>query len=131
MRRGIVRSCHDLSDGGFWAALAECSLGGRLGASVDLDAVPTSRETERETDSKRGRESERLLFCETPSRLLVTISPRDRARLARHMAGTQFACIGEVTADARVRVAAAGREQATIDLSEIARAWKREGREAL
>jgi hypothetical protein len=47
------------------------------------------------------------------------------------MAGTQFACIGEVTADARVRVAAAGREQATIDLNEIARAWKREGREAL
>ncbi|MCX7040800.1 MAG: AIR synthase-related protein, partial [Spirochaetes bacterium] len=131
IRRGIVRSCHDLSDGGLWAALAECSLGGRLGASIDLEAVPTSRETERETDSKRGRESERLLFCETPSRLLVTISPRDHARLARHMAGAPLACIGEVTADAGVRVAAAGRELATIELGEIARAWKREGREAL
>jgi hypothetical protein len=35
-----------------------------------------------------------------------------------------------VTADARVRVAAAGRELAAIDVDEIARAWKPEGSEA-
>ncbi len=123
MRRGIVRSCHDLSDGGLWAALAECSLGGRLGARVDLTELPVSPAC--------GRESERLLFCETPSRLIVTVSPRDRARWTRAMARAPLACIGQVTADARVRVAAAGRELATIDMEEIARAWKPEGSEAL
>ena len=40
MRRGLVRSCHDLSDGGLWVALAESALGGRLGARVLLDQVP-------------------------------------------------------------------------------------------
>jgi phosphoribosylformylglycinamidine (FGAM) synthase-like enzyme len=132
MGRGMVHSCHDLSDGGLWAALAECSLGGRLGASIDLDAVPTSREPGREPgcERERGRENERLLFCETPSRFVATVSPRDRARWIRAMAGAPLACIGEVTADARVRVAAAGRELAAIDVDEIARAWKPEGGEA-
>ncbi len=39
-RRGLVASCHDLSDGGLWVALAESALGGGLGADVSLDAVP-------------------------------------------------------------------------------------------
>ena len=41
-RRGILRSCHDLSDGGLWAALAESALGGDCGARVALDEVPVS-----------------------------------------------------------------------------------------
>ena len=123
MRRGIVRSCHDLADGGLWAALAESSLGGRLGASIDLDAVPTSRETGREC----GREAERLLFCETPSRLLVSVRPRDLARWMRAMSGAALSRIGEVTADEQVRVTAAGREVAAIRIGEISRAWKAEG----
>lgn len=134
MRRGIVRSCHDLSDGGLWAALAESALGGRLGAVIDLDDVPTSGEPGSGADNGPGLgtglvrcwESERLLFCETPSRLLVSVSPRHQAAWARAMAGTPFACIGTVTADAHVRVAAAGRELASIDLEEIVGAWKPE-----
>ena len=119
IRRGIVRSCHDLADGGLWAALAESSLGGRLGASVDLDAVRTS--------GRCGREAERLLFCETPSRLLVSVRARDQARWMRAMSGAVLSRIGEVTAHEQVRVTAAGREVAAISLGEISRAWKAEG----
>ncbi len=71
----LVRSCHDLSDGGLWVALAESCLGGELGARVALDALPVVR--------GGGREPERLLFCETPSRFLVSVAPAGRARWER------------------------------------------------
>ena len=44
LRRGLVRSCHDLSDGGLWAALAESCLGGDCGADISLDDVPLPRQ---------------------------------------------------------------------------------------
>ena len=53
---GSSASCHDLSDGGLWVALAESALGGGLGAEVSLDAVPADRPLS----------VEQLLFGETP-----------------------------------------------------------------
>lgn len=40
MGRGLVRSAHDLSDGGLGVALAEMAFGGALGFDVDLGAIP-------------------------------------------------------------------------------------------
>ena len=40
MRKGLVRSCHDCSDGGLGVALAETAFAGELGMSVDLRQVP-------------------------------------------------------------------------------------------
>ena len=53
---GLAESAHDLSDGGFAVALAECSLGG-IGAQVDLDS---------------DLRPEILLFHEEPSRILIS-----------------------------------------------------------
>ena len=39
-----LSACHDCSDGGLAVALAEMCIGGRLGASIDLDAVPPDSE---------------------------------------------------------------------------------------
>ncbi len=36
IRAGLVRSCHDLSEGGLAVALAEMCIGGRLGATIDV-----------------------------------------------------------------------------------------------
>jgi phosphoribosylformylglycinamidine synthase subunit PurSL len=123
IRRGCVRSCHDLSDAGLWAALAESSLGGDLGARVSLDSLPVSPEC--------GRETERLLFSETPSRFLVSVAPAHRAQWQRIMSGTAIGLIGEVTRDARVSISAGGRELASVGLDEIRSAWSgREGGKA-
>jgi phosphoribosylformylglycinamidine synthase len=40
IKKGLVASCHDLSDGGLALALAESALGGRLGAAVEIDRIP-------------------------------------------------------------------------------------------
>ena len=41
---GWVASAHDLADGGLAVALAECAIGGRLGARIDLARVPVADE---------------------------------------------------------------------------------------
>ena len=117
IRQGTVRSCHDLADGGLWVALAESCLGGDLGARVLLDALPVSRES--------GREPERLLFCETPSRFLVSVAPRNLKRWGRIMKGAACGWIGEVTPEPRVSVETAGRQIASLTIDEIRALWSR------
>ncbi len=63
VRRGLVRSSHDCSDGGFAVALAECCILGRLGAHVQV-AIPEGK----------GRREE-ILFGEGGSRILLSTSP--------------------------------------------------------
>ena len=44
---GWVNSAHDVSDGGLAVALAECAIGGRLGARLDLARVPVAAKSGR------------------------------------------------------------------------------------
>jgi phosphoribosylformylglycinamidine synthase len=69
--RGLLRSAHDLSDGGLGVALAEClfgPLGETMGAAVSL-------ETRRRADA--------VLFSESQSRILVSVPPRQAGELER------------------------------------------------
>ena len=120
MRNGLVRSCHDLSDGGLWVALAESCLGGELGARLSLDEVPRGPDAP-------DNAVERLLFCETPSRFLVSVAPRHRARWERLMAGVAMGRVGEVLAEPRVCLRSAAGEIASVTLPEIRGAWAGEG----
>lgn len=116
IRRGMVRSCHDLADGGLWVALAESAIGGDCGARISLDELPVSADC--------ALEPARLLFCETPSRFLASVSPAADAGWRRTMKGLAFALIGEVTADATLRVLARGQEIASLSLREVRDAWQ-------
>ena len=59
MERGIVRSCHDISHGGLAIALAEMSIGGNLGAEIDLSVIGFMR-----PDFKLFSESPTRWVCE-------------------------------------------------------------------
>lgn len=113
-RRGMVASCHDLSDGGLWASLAESALGGELGADVALDAVPVDQPLS----------VARLLFGESPGRLLVTVPPRAEGRFRRMLRGLSAARVGVVTADGRVRLSRGGVEVGAMTIDEVRAAWK-------
>lgn len=65
MGQRALTACHDCSDGGLAVALAEMCIGGRLGADIDLDAVPTLEPMSRFE----------LLYSESASRLLVSVRP--------------------------------------------------------
>jgi phosphoribosylformylglycinamidine synthase II len=116
MDKGLVSSCHDLSDGGLAVALCESAFGGRWGAEICLDDLPGPGTEE--------MESLRLLFCETPSRFLISASA-EKADLLRSLFGhLPLACIGKVVREQRVRITRRGQEVVNLHLDEIARAWK-------
>jgi phosphoribosylformylglycinamidine synthase len=88
IRNGLVRSCHDLSDGGLAAALAEMAIAGMLGAEVALDEVP--REGDTDADSI-------LLFSESPSRFLLEVGRGESASVFDLFRDLPIGCLGEVT----------------------------------
>ncbi|MBN2737349.1 MAG: phosphoribosylformylglycinamidine synthase subunit PurL [Spirochaetales bacterium] len=87
IQAGQVKSCHDLSDGGLAVALAESAMGGCLGVECSLDQVPGAGQME----------NSRALFCETPSRFIVSVSPGDQGNFEKTMAGSAFGILGKVT----------------------------------
>ena len=75
--KGLIKSAHDLSEGGFAVAAAEMCIGGRLG----LDVVATSVAP----------------FTEVNGCLLVEVSPSKIAAFESQFADLPFIKIGEVT----------------------------------
>jgi phosphoribosylformylglycinamidine synthase len=94
IRSGLIRSAHDASDGGIAVTLAESAFAGGLGASVDLSQVP-----------RVGiYRDDFLLFSESASRFIVSISEADLPKFKRLFRSVPYAVIGKVTTDARLVV---------------------------
>ncbi|MDR2572972.1 MAG: phosphoribosylformylglycinamidine synthase [Desulfovibrio sp.] len=114
MLQRVLASCHDCSDGGFAVALAEMCIGGRLGAKVDIDALP-AMETMTRTE---------LLYSESASRLIVSV----RADLAPvlDMIGHGQLCrrIGVVTDDGRLTLTSGGSIVLQESIGELTLAFK-------
>jgi phosphoribosylformylglycinamidine synthase subunit PurSL len=85
--RGLVRSCHDLSEGGLAVALAEMALAGGLGVLASLEHVPRVEE---------ANDDFVLLFSETPTRFLVEVRPENCGALEEHLQSWGFGRLGEV-----------------------------------
>jgi len=83
---GLVRSCHDVSEGGLAVAVAEMAIGGRLGARVG------------------GRPL--ALFGEANGRFVVEVAPDDVPAVVAAMEGEALD-IGEVLDDPVLEIAAA------------------------
>lgn len=87
IRKGWVRSAHDVSDGGLLIALAEMSLASDgLGADIDLPV-------------QEGDRLDAALFSEAQSRILISTAPDHAARIERELAGSNVAVtrLGTVT----------------------------------
>ena len=85
--RKVVRSCHDLSEGGLAVAAAEMAFAGGLGATIELGKVPVPRMLPPNV----------ILFSESASRYLIEV-PRDlRQDFEGIFGGLPHACVGTVT----------------------------------
>jgi phosphoribosylformylglycinamidine synthase subunit PurSL len=85
IRKGLVRSAHDLSEGGLAVAAAEMCIGGRLGMNV----IPTFAGP----------------FTEVNGCLLVEISPEKADSFEKQFADLPCSKIGEVTTDPILKIA--------------------------
>ncbi len=87
MTAGVIRACHDLSEGGLAVAAAEMALAGGYGAELDLQKLP----------SKALDRDDFALFSESNSRFLVEVTAKDKVIFESIMKGRAFAEIGKVT----------------------------------
>jgi phosphoribosylformylglycinamidine synthase len=113
---GLVRSCHDLSEGGLAVALAESAFAGGVGAEVDLARVPRAPGVDRD---------DVLLFSETQSRFLVEVEPAHRDAFEARVEGVVAARIGRtVSKDSLVVNGLGGRPALSEPLEELREAFK-------
>ena len=117
MEKGLVRACHDLSEGGIGVAAAEMALAGGLGMVIHMDQVPLGE--------AMGRD-DYVLFSESNTRFLVEVDPDDRQSFEGVMAGVDFAAIGRVASEERLEVhGLKGETVLSASVAELKEAWQR------
>jgi phosphoribosylformylglycinamidine synthase len=109
---GLVRSAHDLSDGGLAVAAAECCMaaaaaGTPLGAHLEIPAS-TAR-------------LDRLLFAEGGARILVSVAPGHTAawQQALEAAAVPAQCLGVVEADRELSITQAGSTVLELPIAQL------------
>ena len=113
---GLIKSCHDLSEGGLAVAAAEMAFAGGYGLQLDLSKVPA-------TGIERN---DFMLFSESNSRFLLEVSEQDKEDFESVMRNKPYAQIGKVTKDERLVVN--GLNMKTIvdaSLADLRRSWKK------
>lgn len=110
IRKGWVRSAHDLSEGGLAVALAESCIAGNLGADVSLQSELRPDE---------------LLFSESQSRILLSVAPEHAEEASRliNEAGVPYSELGTVGGN-KLSVSVNGRALTSLPLVDLQSAWK-------
>ncbi|MFD1773596.1 phosphoribosylformylglycinamidine synthase subunit PurL [Paenibacillus rhizophilus] len=111
IRSGLVRSAHDLSEGGIAAALAESCISGRIGANVELASSGLRRDV--------------ALFSESQSRILLTASSGKAEELRAYIAaaGVPVQIIGTVGGE-RLRLNLDGSSALDEPVAELTTIWE-------
>ena len=114
---GLVKACHDISDGGIGVSLAEMAFSGGLGAAARLKDVPLGESIKRD---------DYILFSESNSRFIAEVAPQDKDRFELLMGESAFACIGEVVADKTLEIfGLKGGSILLIPIDELKSAWQK------
>ena len=111
IREGIVRACHDLSEGGLAVAAAEMAFAGDLGAEIDANKAPLAMGSADRADVR--------LFSETPSRFLLELDPNDLPRLKAALVGVPHAVVGSVTAGSELAIRAGDSQLFSIPIQRL------------
>src|SRR5262249_12826218 len=117
IKKGYVRACHDLSEGGLAVAAAEMAFAGELGMTIDIAHAPTP---DLLTEPA-------VLFSDTPSRFLVEVPPLARKGFEVLFKG-YAGCLGRVTR-AKTLLIRDGRIKRTLvkePLQRLREAWEGE-----
>ncbi len=114
--RGLVRACHDCSEGGIGVAAAEMAFAGGYGMNLRMADVPGEDVDRNDT----------ILFSESNSRFIVEVQEESRAEFEQIMAGTAMATIGEITNDEDFKVyGLKGNPIVSTNIWDLKEAWQK------
>ncbi len=115
MGSGLVRSCHDCSEGGLAVALAEMAFAGNLGMKIDLRKAAT--------ELKRN---DKIMFSESNSRFVVEVRPDKKEQFEKNMEGSAISNIGNITEERNFAVTGLdGKIVCNVPIEELKEAWQR------
>nr|WP_157061269.1 phosphoribosylformylglycinamidine synthase subunit PurL [Liquorilactobacillus aquaticus] len=105
MKKGLVKSAHDLSEGGLAIALAETTFGTKCGLDIKTHL--------------NGEE----LFSETPGRFVVTVAPESQKLFLDEIQDEEVTYVGTVTNNKKLTVAYEN-GQFDLDLKKAEGLWE-------
>ena len=114
---GLIRSCHDLSEGGFAVAIAEMAFAGGLGAQVDVNTIDVSGTDKGQLDLIR-------LYSESNTRFLVEVEPSNQAAFEAALDGVAMACVGKVVADTALVIKSGDNQLVNSPIEKLKAAWQ-------
>jgi phosphoribosylformylglycinamidine synthase len=127
IRTGLVRSCHDLSEGGLAVAVAEMAFAGGWGAQVDISAVDHALDHLDEPLQTIAR-----LFSESNTRFVCEVAPPQAQAFETLMRDHEVPCarIGTVQTTRQLTMTAgngSGAPRTLVDLpiAQLKQAWQR------
>jgi phosphoribosylformylglycinamidine synthase len=113
IQRGLVRSCHDLSEGGLAVAVAEMAFAGGIGADVTLGTTTESDEV--------------ALFAESATRFVVEVTSGDLTAFQECLGSdVPLQRIGQTLKEPRLRIAGKNGEWVIwAKLADLKEAWQK------
>jgi phosphoribosylformylglycinamidine synthase len=115
IRAGVVRACHDLSEGGLAVAVAEMAFAAGYGAQIDLDAVAVSDDVDVPAVK---------LFSESNTRFVCEVAAEHAAQFEQSLAGVPLVRIGQVVADDRLMLFVGDAAVVEAEIDELKAAWQ-------
>ncbi len=119
IRSRCIVSCHDVSDGGVAAAVAEMVIGGNCGGRLDLAAIPA------EVAATGAARNIALAFTETPGRFVCEVPAAAAERFQAFLDGLPWAWVGEVLAEPVLTITGTAGESIRLPVAELSQAWRR------
>ncbi len=115
---GLIRSCHDLSEGGFAVALAEMAFAGGFGVNVDVSFVEVSGVVDEDKLDLA------ILFSESNTRFLVEVEPKNQAAFEAALAGVALTQVGTVVDGDRLVIRSDDQILIESPIGDLKSAWQ-------
>ena len=115
MKKGLVKSCHDCSEGGLAVACAEMCFAGALGMDIDIVHVPLGEKITQHAV---------VLFSESNSRFIVEVEKGKEQEFEKTLSGSSMARIGAVTRTGNFTARSGNSVLIDEDINELQSAWK-------
>jgi len=110
IQKGKILSCHDISEGGLAAAIAEMCFGGGFGAEINLLTISNAR-------------SDLIFFTETPGTFLVELA---NDKIAKSLfSKVPYQIIGRTTKEKVIMVSGGTKTLAKTSIAKLKETWQK------